>query len=221
MMPETRRQGASGRPLGQNDYPMTGWPASCSVTRRPTPPRVPGAGRRPPPAGRSRPASVDDRGGVILLHRSRTPKDALFQAEFAALARRRTLLHLQVGPRRYPGSWLPDLAQARGLSDDEVLRQFVPDVVRRDARTPAAPCLGRRAAGSSTVPATAAASTRRGPSSAVRLREPSTNSRSWSRTAPPTCSREEFQISFGDHPRAHRDDVGVHGPGTSRARCIA
>jgi len=77
--------------------------------------------------------SIDDRGGVILLHRSRTREDALFQQEFAALAQRHALdLHLLVGPRRCSGSWLPDLAEARGLSDDEVLCSLVPDVVRRD-----------------------------------------------------------------------------------------
>jgi predicted ferric reductase len=77
--------------------------------------------------------SVDDRGGVILLHRARTPDEALFGAEFAALAQDRALtVHLLVGPRRSRGSWLPDLSQARGLSDDDVLRRLVPDVVRRD-----------------------------------------------------------------------------------------
>ncbi|HJU98823.1 MAG TPA: hypothetical protein VJ644_12680, partial [Jiangellaceae bacterium] len=77
--------------------------------------------------------SVDDRGGVVLLHRCRTPEEALFRAEFAALAQRRALdLHLLVGPRRYPGSWLPNLTEARGLSDDEVLCRLVPDVVQRD-----------------------------------------------------------------------------------------
>ena len=78
--------------------------------------------------------SVDDRGGVILLHRLRTREEALFEDEFTALARRRALdLHLLVGPRRQPGSWLPDLTEAHGLSDDDVLRRRVPDVVRRDA----------------------------------------------------------------------------------------
>ena len=78
--------------------------------------------------------SVDDRGGVIVLHRSRTPEEALFPAEFADLAQRRRLtVNLLVGPRRCAGSWLPDLPQARGLSDDDVLRRLVPDVVRRDA----------------------------------------------------------------------------------------
>jgi predicted ferric reductase len=78
--------------------------------------------------------SVDDRRGVILLHRVRTREEALFPAEFAALAECRALdLHLLVGPRRRPGSWLPDLTEARGLPDEEVLRGFVPDVVRRDA----------------------------------------------------------------------------------------
>jgi predicted ferric reductase len=77
--------------------------------------------------------SVDNRGGVILLHRARTPEEALFQAEFAALAQRRALtLELLVGARRSPRSWLPDLPQARGVSDDDVLRRLVPNVIQRD-----------------------------------------------------------------------------------------
>ena len=71
---------------------------------------------------------------MILLHRLRAREEALFEDEFTALAQRRALdLHLLVGPRRYPGSWLPDLTEAHGLSDDDVLRRLVPDVVRRDA----------------------------------------------------------------------------------------
>jgi predicted ferric reductase len=78
--------------------------------------------------------TLDDRGGVVLLHRVSCATQAVFAEELRELSRRRALtVRLLAGPRRRADSWLPDLPGVSGeLSDREVLAMLVPDVARRD-----------------------------------------------------------------------------------------
>ncbi len=68
---------------------------------------------------------------VVLLHRVRTPHDALFGSELSSLSRWLTVRTvLLVGPRDPAGSWLP---AAPGPADPaEVLRRLVPDLAERE-----------------------------------------------------------------------------------------
>jgi ferredoxin-NADP reductase/DMSO/TMAO reductase YedYZ heme-binding membrane subunit len=79
---------------------------------------------RPGPDGSRSPS-------VVLVHRIGTPRDALFGAELAALARR-TSLHLVhlVGSRPADGGWLP--ATPYRVDAAHALRQLVPDLADRE-----------------------------------------------------------------------------------------
>lgn len=77
-------------------------------------------------------APADSRGmppSVLVLHRVSRPADALFAAEWQALAGRHGVMaHLLAGPRGAGGSWLP-----AGAGDPaRFLSRAVPDLARRD-----------------------------------------------------------------------------------------
>ncbi|MGH8893813.1 MAG: ferredoxin reductase family protein [Actinomycetes bacterium] len=78
--------------------------------------------------------TVDDRAGVVVLHRVSRPDQVLFDAELRDLVARRAMsVRLLVGPRRRADSWLPELDDVPpGLDDRQVLRILVPDVAARD-----------------------------------------------------------------------------------------
>lgn len=70
-------------------------------------------------------------GDVVVIHRTRNDTEAVFAAEFDALARERGPRVLRLaGPRdRLRDSWAP---AAAGTDDAKVLRSLVPDVADRD-----------------------------------------------------------------------------------------
>jgi ferredoxin-NADP reductase len=77
-------------------------------------------------------AIPQDAGDVTLVYRASQKGDIILKTEIETLARARgAQVFYAVGPRiANRHSWLPQAAAA--LSDDDALRQLVPDVAERD-----------------------------------------------------------------------------------------